>query len=135
VTLSPIDTYQDQVLGSFARDVLQQDSRLKKLEDNLNISKWEKHFNQKPFVVISGLIIIMFGGFWTVYTWQVDKHDKHINSEINKIKVEYESKIKWLKDKHLSDLTAQEKECKYDLKVAKNTENCVVKKSITKNSS
>jgi len=128
VPKAPKKRYDNQTLGNLANTVIKQENRLKKLEDSSACTAWEHHFNQKPFIVISGLVVIMFGGFWAFYTYQIDRFDKQNIESVNKIKSEYESRIKWLNEKNESTLATQIKDCAYDKKIAKN--NCTLKQPL-----
>lgn len=103
---------EDKVVGHLAQRVL--------ALENKYTNKWEEHFGQKPWVVISGLCVTLIAAFWIYHTWQVDRIDRLHGAELTRISTEHKDKISWLKEKHLVSMKNQVSKCELENKTLKN---------------
>ncbi|WP_444890989.1 hypothetical protein [Microbulbifer sp. DLAB2-AA] len=107
--------YTDRVVGNLSRELFKQKKRLDALEESSTTpqSKWEHHFNQKPWLVLSSFSAALCLGFWAIFNWQGNRHEK----ELANVKADYEKQITWLKEKNTQNIASNKKNCDYDLKV------------------
>ncbi|SDK75044.1 hypothetical protein [Microbulbifer yueqingensis] len=112
--------YNNEVIGQLNPNILNLERRLGKLEQDAGLTRWEQLFSQKPWVVITGIIVIMGGGCGWILAYQSSQHGSELtrlHKRIDSLKEDNKAKIAWLKESHEKDLSSESKSCKFDLKV------------------